>query len=338
MPAVFELFSDLGTAGATALRGATRIDSHEQTTGTFSLVRQLGEKATPTGIIHGLGQHARRQAFNVQVFNRNQAVGLNQALRQLVVEVLTLVANVRVNRLQFAHRLAAAMTAFLAPGHFALGSPKTGLSLSVLTRIGNDRAVGQHGEALQAHIEADRQQGISQGLSLDLDAETDVPLTRFTLERHGLDLAVYGPVELDLQDTHPLNAQLARGQKTNPVTVGRKGNAVEALMRLKAGKAGLFASFDAAKEGFVGLIHPTQNVLTARKISQADKSFSANLFELIGLSVVVDGRTRHFPCVPSLLQGCIVEFAAFAQLLFKGLLLGFVGIKAIAKRLTQNKP
>lgn len=209
MPAVFELLSDLGTTDATALAGATRIDRHEQTTGTLSLVRQLGEKTAPTGIVHSLGQHSTGQAFDIQIFDGNQAKVLHQPMRQFVVEVLTLVANVRVSGLKLPHGPAATVTAFLAPRHFALGAPEPLLSRPVLARVGDDRAVRQDREALQTHVDTDSQQRSGQRLGFNFDAEADVPLACFALERDGLDLSVHRPMQFDLEDTHALNPELA---------------------------------------------------------------------------------------------------------------------------------
>src|SRR2546427_722740 len=89
----------------TSLRCAARIHFHQHAPSFFRFVRELVEERRPSGIIDGLGEHARRQAFDVQIFDRDQTTALNYKTRGLVVKVSALVSDVRVRALQFKHGL-----------------------------------------------------------------------------------------------------------------------------------------------------------------------------------------------------------------------------------------
>src|SRR5207253_4343450 len=75
----------------TSLRRATRINLHDYPASFFRFAEQFVDEGRPSGIIDGLGEHSRCQAFDIQIFDGNQAVLINQRPRYLMVEISALV-------------------------------------------------------------------------------------------------------------------------------------------------------------------------------------------------------------------------------------------------------
>src|ERR1700674_2448836 len=73
MPALAQGLRDVGTA-RTVLRRATRINLHQHPTSVFGFVGELIDEGRPTSIVDRLRQPPGGQSFDVQIFDRDQAV------------------------------------------------------------------------------------------------------------------------------------------------------------------------------------------------------------------------------------------------------------------------
>jgi len=136
-----------GRAAHARLAGTARVHLHQYSPGAFCLVRELLDKGVPSGIVNGLGQHSAGEPLHVQILNGDQAVLLNQLVRELVLEVGPLVPHVSVSTLQQPHRFAVAIALFVsAPRHLPLSTAKPSFRCAVVPGVGDLRPIGQRGE------------------------------------------------------------------------------------------------------------------------------------------------------------------------------------------------
>src|SRR5689334_24666081 len=87
----------------TCLARPARVNLDEITPGAFSLVRDFIHKCRPSGIVDGLCQHSAGKSFDVQIFDGDQAVTVNNFTRFLVMKIGALLSDVRVRALQKLH-------------------------------------------------------------------------------------------------------------------------------------------------------------------------------------------------------------------------------------------
>lgn len=124
------------------------------------LVAQKLPQQTPSRIIHAFRQLGFRQRRNVQVFDADDVILLNQTGREPMKELATLDANTMVLTgklpaclLAVRAVLLAAREAFVETAVFAFRAP-------IPLRSGHVLAITQHGEILQAQIDADGAAGV----------------------------------------------------------------------------------------------------------------------------------------------------------------------------------
>ena len=146
MPALAEAFRRVRSASAYLAR-AGRVDLNQLATSVHSFVLQLCEKGTPSGVVNTLSEHRARQALDVQIFDGDCAVVVDQPTRNLVVEVGTLIFYVRVYVLQKLKRFAPAVRTLLSSRNLTLCAAKFRLRLAVVARVFYFRAVRKCGES-----------------------------------------------------------------------------------------------------------------------------------------------------------------------------------------------
>jgi hypothetical protein len=86
-----------GCTTKTSLTRACWVDLDQSATGAFSLVRHLGEKGSPTDILHGLRKHATCKTFNIQLFDDEDSEVSNQFERLYVLKLISQTPDSRVN-------------------------------------------------------------------------------------------------------------------------------------------------------------------------------------------------------------------------------------------------
>ena len=79
---------------------AGRIDLRDPAPSLFRFGTEYAQKGRPACIVHGLGKKAPRHALDVEIFDNDQLVGIDQLPGDLVVEVAPLVGNVFVGALE----------------------------------------------------------------------------------------------------------------------------------------------------------------------------------------------------------------------------------------------
>ena len=139
----------------------------------------------PGGIVDCLGEHATSQAFDVELFDGDQPVAVDQYAGNFVMKIPALVADMCVDPLQGLKGFAPPMTATLPPGHPALRASELRLRGLKVAGVLDARAIGERGERLQPDIEADRVGALRQRQRVHLHAETHKLPSGLTLERKG---------------------------------------------------------------------------------------------------------------------------------------------------------
>jgi hypothetical protein len=102
------------------------------------------------------------------------------------------------------------------------------------------------------------------------------------------------------------------------------GKTIVAITALKTGKACFLTEFHPAKEALESFIYPFQYILQnlAMRVFKVG-SYFLDFGKLVGLVVIVEGRTDHPISVPAFLQSGVVEFPAKRKRTFKFSDLGF---------------
>jgi hypothetical protein len=262
--------------------------------------------------VNRLGEHATRQAFDVQVFDNNRSEVLNQPERETVLKFVPLVSYSSVNLLKQCNGFATAMRAFLASGNLPLRAAKSGFGLPIPARVWNWRAISESRKIFQTQINSDCVVKGWQGLGFAFNREAHVPLAAFALHGDRFNRARNGAVQLDFALPDTLNTEHVASEP-DAITVTGERDAVEATARLESRESGLLMPLHAKKERFVRLVHAAKNILAAREIRKSQIASSTNFLQLIRLRVVVD-RDTLLPRIPTFLQRTVVQAAGFAQL------------------------
>jgi hypothetical protein len=330
MPAIPERFGDR-CATRTALRGALRVDLHPETASFHRFAKQDEDERAPGGVQDRLGEHAPRQALDVQGFDGDQPVLVDELPSNLVMKIAAVVPNVRVQPLQGAHRFPPAVAAFLAPGDLALRPSELHLGRFEVAGIVDPGPIRQRGEGLQADIQAHRLGAFGQGKGLACNAEADIPVSRFALQGDGLDRPLERAMPFHFQLAHTLDIELPVVPDLATIAIAGKGIAVEAGAGLEARVARFFAPLPTSKEGFERLVDPPQHILAGGEIRQAEMSGVPNRFELVRLIVVGQRGVCFAVRIAALLERGVVQETGFAKLGFQGFPLSPRRIDSIPK-------
>ena len=144
-------------AANTGLTRVAGVNLDELAPGAFSLVREFTQEVSPSSIVDGLRQHSACKALDIQIFDSNHAVAVDQYSRDFMLEVGPLVLNVRVLLLQGCNSFSAPVRPFVfASCHGALRHAQPALGVTAQARIVNLGAITQGHECCQAHINPNR--------------------------------------------------------------------------------------------------------------------------------------------------------------------------------------
>ena len=110
--------SDFAAAQAMLARPG-RIHCHHSPSSLCRFDDELFQEGTPCRIVYLLGKHALGHAADVQLFNGDELVAVNDLSRQFMREISPLIGNMLMDALQLPHGLAAAGRPFDAACHLA---------------------------------------------------------------------------------------------------------------------------------------------------------------------------------------------------------------------------
>lgn len=313
MPAVLKGLRHPGSAGA-SLRRSAWVNLHQPPLSIFRFNDEHSDEAGPSRIVNGLGQHSAGKPSHVQVFHCNQRVFVDNLPRLLVLKVRALIPNMRVRPLQLADRFTAAITSLvLAPRYLALGAAEPGFGLAVVPGVLNLRSIGEDRKTVQTYIDSGFGGTGWKRMSIAFHAKAHEPASGLALDRHGLNCALDGPVQFDLDVPRALDTQLAGIEQAAAVAVGRKGDAVVAPRRAVARKARFLSALHTGVERLVGLSHSAQHVLATGEVGQRQAAVGAHRLQLVRLIVIVDALVARLPGVVAFLFRRVVERAGVTE-------------------------
>ena len=306
MPAVSQLFRHGSPAGA-FLRRAWGVDLDAYPRSFFRFREQDAKELTPADIMHSLRQHPAGQSFDVEVFNGDQPEAIHQHASRFVMKIPALIPNMQVGALQSVHGLASPVTAALPPSDLALCSPQPSLTIFEVAGILNAGAVGERCKGFQPNVNAYGFRALGQRQGIDFDAEADVPTPGFALQGDRFDRTLERAMPFDFEIADTLTVQLAIVADLAAVVVGGEGVGVETGVGFKPRVPSFLTRLHAAEERFEGLIDPPKDILTGRKICQAQTAIGTNRPELVGLIVIVQRDSALFVGITALLQSRVIQ-------------------------------
>lgn len=267
--------------------------------------------------MHRLGQHSTSKPLDVQVFDHDCAEVSNESERLPMLILITQPKNSTMNFLKQSNRFATAMRTLFASGDLTLGSAKFSLCRPIPSRIGERIPVRQSSEGFQPDINSDGVVENGKRAGFALDREANIPFSAIPLYCDRFNLARDRAMQFDFDFADTLHTQ-SIACEFDAVVVTRECDAIETTARLEAREARFLVSLHPKKKGFVRFIDTTKDVLAARKIRQCQVACRSNIFQLIGLVVIIQRLLVAAISLPPFLQCAIIKTAGFAQLLVEG--------------------
>lgn len=314
----------------TGLRRATRIDFHEHAPGTLSLVREHEEKVRPSSIVNTLREHSTRQAFDVQIFNSDQAVVIYDFTRLFVVKVSTLITNVIVKALKQQNRLSSAVRAFLSTVNATLQSSQLRLRGLEVARIFDRASITQRRKRSNPNVDACHVWIERQRHWFHVNAKHSKPTTSLALNGQRLDRSLNGPMQFDFNLPNLRQPQSCSAQGVADLS---KGHAVIATGGSESWIARILPRVHATKEGSESQVNAFQYIF--QNIPVYFCNVSAFRFQLRQLERLIEVGNRfsfQSPSITSFLKRSVVQLTTNSELIIKRLLLTFGWINPIAER------
>jgi hypothetical protein len=271
-----------------------------------------------------------------QILYGDKGILGDDPVRQFVLEVSTLVCNLRVKAGYPSPGLLASIGVALFVAQIMLGISELPLGLPIPAGILDLFSSGEGSEGLKAHVDADFCGGFRIDLSGNLVArEDDEPLADFSFESDSLNAAFNGSVETCADLAYVLNTELP-AKKANSISVGREDNRVEAVASLETGVARNFSSFHPSEEGFKRPLESMKNALASRVIEEGEDFIGVtSVFELSRLVVVIERNLVELPSIPALFESSVVKMPCGVKKYHKGILLPLRGVKSIFESFTH---
>lgn len=323
-------------AAQTVLRCPTRINLHEHASGALSLVREHEKKVRPSRIIDRLRQHSACESFDIQIFDRDQPVAVNEFPRFFVMEVAALVADVIVKPLKQKNGFAPAVRSFLAPRYTPLQSAELRLGRTEPTRVLNLCAIAQSRERSQSDINADHVRIERQWLVIALNRKQRKPSSGFAFDREGFDRPFEWSVKFYADVSDLREPQLVPGKR---VTYLPKRQTVITTHRSEARITRLVSLIHATEESLESQVYTLQRVFQDERTDV--RNVFPPIFDFPQLQILIEPRDRFaltLPCFTALLQRRVVQLAAHRKLIVQCLFLRLGGIDAVAICLYQGGP
>jgi len=330
----FRHFGQCPTSGA-YLRRAVGVNLNKQAPGFFRLVSELGKETTPGCIVDRPSEKSTRETFNVQVFDGDKAILINEGTAEFVLEVRPLVPDMHMSLLEKANCLSSTDTALLSPGNLSLAAPELCQSEFEVTGIINQFAIRKGGKGSQPHIDPDSALRRYCSRHINDDRKASVPLSGLSLEGERLDFTCDRPVRLEFDDTNTLDSQSTNFGQVTTIAPSGEGVAIEAITAFESGETGLLSSLNPAKESGEGLVDSSENILTGGEVGKPKVARIPNLFKLVSLVIVVKRYALHPVSIPTLLKGGIIKRTSFGKLMLQARNLCPRGIQTILEGLTH---
>jgi hypothetical protein len=201
--------------------------------------------------------------------------------------------------------------------------------LSQVSRVIHRAAIGERGEIREAHVNTDFSVTFGKGLGPIFHRETHKPLSNVAFDRNRFNRSLNRPMQLNFDLPGTLDTQLSVGQQPASVTVRGEGDTVVSPTGTESGESRPLAALAPGVKRLKSIVQSPENVLAARVVRQPGQTLRPQLFELIGLIVVVKRDAAGFPGVASLFERTVIQVASFVQLRSEEFCLLMGGIQAI---------
>lgn len=306
-----EFLVNVRAACRTLLASTPRIHSRHRDTGSFSLVSQDRQEATPCGVRDCPAEPVvPDHSANVQAFHRDQTVATDQVQRSFVMMFTPLVGDVSMKNTDGLDGLASIRSALPLATHGTLSAPQRREFLFEEARVLDDFSVRGGEEVFESNVDAHGGQRTRFGVDFsDVAGQDDEPLVALALNRGRLDAALNGPVDLTPDHPDVLHAESVSIQ-SDPVAVGRKFDTVEAILGFEARIAWLLSGLHATKKCDKRLVESAHRGLSGGEVETGEVGvIRAQVLEL-GRLVAVLHRMTVLPIeVAALFEAEVVESA-----------------------------
>lgn len=331
VPPLTQYFCDNHPATTTNLARAGWVHPHYRPTSVLSFVDQFCEKTTPTDISNRLRQHTTSQSLYIQLLDRDQPISLNQSMRCFVMEIGALMLNMAVCQLQKFQRFLTTIRTHHASIQATMTLSHPSLSPTDKTWILNSATVTERREHRKTNVDSDALKVIRQKLGGANNGNHDKPFTNLPFYRYRLyaapDRTV--PFYFDFSNALQIEPSIRTDQATVPVLWKR--DRPISIAFLKSWVASLLLGFHAFKKPYKRGVGAVKYILTRPIVSYSNITGSTDRFKLLGLSVVIKRRAVQFPCITSLLKGCVIKTTRLINLTMQRSVLRLSRIKTITE-------
>ena len=273
----------------TSLCCSAWINFNKCSTGPFRLVAQIIEELCPCCIVYEFIQtfEAVKHLTRLKFLNKNKAESIHDFSAEFMLKVRTLVGNLF---MQFRQRPVCSL-AFL----FRMLLLKVGELIFALFKIFgivNNFAVRCCGKRFNAYINSNFLIGCRQNNSRGISTgESGIEPSVLSLDRDGFYRAFNIPMQFNPDTADVLDIEPSV-LKPNSITIGGKGNQIEAVSVFEAWESRIVATFNAPKKCLECLIQTSQNILRGG-IIQIKNVFQLKFLGLVGKKTILK-RFFHF--------------------------------------------
>jgi hypothetical protein len=347
VPSDREIFGDQGAAAATCLGGIAWGDFDDGAASFFRFACAQSREGSPGSIKNTLVQATFRgspiwqkllglfillgfgrgtHVLDLKIFKDECAIGVDQAARGFMQEVLATVSCLAVQPGQLALGSVSSVTATCATREFLVSLFDLLFGGAIDAGVVDDDAIGEDCVPLEAEVDTDLLAGWMKShrrIEWVLDTETGVPVVAIPFDRAGFDRSHNGTMHDHLDMAYFGERELARfllvllqglGHPDDIIALLRKREAVIPARGFVARIARNLAVFDAAKEVLHRFVETVKHLLQDLRIDLL--VFGPLLFDigqLVGLHLVGDGDPTHAVGFASLFERRIIYLFTSAQ-------------------------
>ena len=296
------------SASAACLRCVGRVNRREHSTSFYRFVVGHGEELRPSCIRNALCKATVvNHSVDVQVFNEDSSISVNNLSGFLMGEVLTLEPNAFVNPADDLTTFEPFRSTLRFFGKFALDFCKPLLFLLKKAGIVHYVSIGEGSEGVKANINTDRVVPYRQNFRLNGSGKSDIPFARRrTKDSGGLWYSTERTMLNNLNVADLGNEESAVFNGTARRDLG-ESYAVVSSLSFKTRIAGFFSFFGSSKKRLESKINSDRHVLKRLAMNFVERcSFFLEVWKAPCLVVVGDTLLLGFPRILSSRQEMIV--------------------------------
>ncbi len=322
------------TAGLTRIG---RVDFDKDSTSFFRFVGHLRKETRPRGIMNTFGKAMlMNHAVHLQVFDGNEAIGIDDLSTLLMREILPLESDPLMHTGDGLAVFAPLWSAFRKLGVLALHFPQSFFFLPEETRVFYISGIRKGSKRFQAHIDPHLRGMSRKPLRFILDREASVPLGgRGTADGEDFNRAREGAMQnnLEMSDTRDVEFALLVKLETGLW----EGEAIIPAFPTETGIAGLLSCFHPSKKGFECQIKVNSNILQHLRMDGTEgRAFGFEDRESGVLLIETQVCAGLLVGFLAFLQQMIVEPAAFVQGLLQPSVLFLGRVYPVLQHLTHT--